>query len=263
MKPSNTAPFRAILIIVFSISSHIAYSQKTDSTKSIANLGGVVTLTNNGISLLPTFTLGKPAIMFDLSVGKKKLSFEPMLRFALEGKPWAFIFWWRYKFISKGKFRLSAGAHPSIVFRTMPVTSNGVTNDAIVAQRFLAAEVVPNYLLTKDISVGFYYLHGQALQKEGIQSTDFITFNSNFSNIKLSKQVYIKFNPQVYYLKMDDLEGFYATSTLTLAKRNFPLSLQSIMNQTIKSDIPANKEFVWNVSLVYSFSNEYAKKQLK
>jgi len=38
------------------------------------------------------FTLGKPAAIFDLSVGNERLAFEPQFRFSLEGKPWSFIF---------------------------------------------------------------------------------------------------------------------------------------------------------------------------
>jgi hypothetical protein len=59
---------------------------------------------------------------------------------------------------------------------------------------------------------------------------------------------------------MDEKDGYYATATITLAKHDFPLSIQSIMNQTIETNIPAKSDFVWNVSLIYSFSNEYAKK---
>nr|MBP6073208.1 hypothetical protein [Flavobacterium sp.]MBP6100608.1 hypothetical protein [Flavobacterium sp.] len=60
---------------------------------------GGITVTNNGISLLPTFTLGKPAAIFDFAVKSKRWSFEPQLRFSLEGKPWSFVFWGRYKVI--------------------------------------------------------------------------------------------------------------------------------------------------------------------
>jgi len=50
----------------------------------------------------------------------------------------------------------------------------------------------------------------------------FLTLNSNFSNIRLSEKFYMKFHPQVYYLRMD------------------------------KED-----EFVWSFSLIYSYNREY------
>jgi hypothetical protein len=89
---SGNILIRALLLFVLLSLFHFSFPQKTDSTKIARHIGGAVTVTNNGISLIPNFTLGKPAAIFDLSVGGKKLSFEPQFRFALEGKPWSFIF---------------------------------------------------------------------------------------------------------------------------------------------------------------------------
>ena len=198
--------------------------------------------------------------MFDLNVGNKKLTFEPQFRFGLDGKPWSFIFWWRYKLVQNEKFRLSVGAHPSVVFRPISLLINGAENETFYVQRYVAAEIAPNYFITKDISVGVYYLHSNGLDKGAIRETNFVTINSNFSNIKLSDQFYFKFNPQVFYLKMDEQDGYYATATLGLAKKDFPLSIQSILNQAIKSNIASKSDFVWNVSLIYSFRNDFVKK---
>jgi len=67
--------------------SYFSFSQKTDSTKIIDHFSSAVNFTNNGVSMIPTFTLGKPAAIFNFSIGLRKLSFEPELKFSLEGKP--------------------------------------------------------------------------------------------------------------------------------------------------------------------------------
>jgi hypothetical protein len=77
-----------------------AFSQEPDGTNTVSHFGGAITVTTKGISMVPNLSLGKPAAIFDLSMGKRRLSFEPSLRFALEGKPWSFLFWWRYKLIN-------------------------------------------------------------------------------------------------------------------------------------------------------------------
>jgi hypothetical protein len=84
---------RTFLLIVLLNLSFLAFSQMRDSTKVANYFSGGVTVTNNGISLIPTFSLGKPAALFDLTAGRGKLSFEPQFRFSLEGKPWTFFFW--------------------------------------------------------------------------------------------------------------------------------------------------------------------------
>ena len=248
---------RLLLVFGFSLMTLIATAQEAGNLSPTRHIGGGVTVTNNGISLLPTFTLGKPAAIFDLSVGGEKLSFEPQFRFALDAKPWAFIFWWRYKLLNNDKFRLHVGAHPAFMFRTIPVTTDGETSDVLEALRFVAGEISPNYMLTKNISIGMYYLYGHGFQTTVTQNSHFLTLNSNFSNIRLSEKFYMKFHPQVYYLRMDKEDGFYITASLTLARLDFPLAIQAIVNQPFTTTIAGGDEFVWNFSLIYSFNREY------
>jgi hypothetical protein len=248
---------RQAITIILMAAAYPALSQ-ADSTKAINHFGAATSVTNNGISLLPTFTLGKPAVIFDMNVGRK-LTFEPQLRFSLEGQPWTFLFWWRYKLLKTNKFRINVGMHPAIAFRPRVAEMNGTQQDVMIAQRYLAGEFSPNYFLTKSISVGLYYLHSHGFAKQSTRSTHFITVNSNFSNIKLSKQFSLRVNPQLYYLRMDNIGGFYVTSTFVLTKKNFPLSVSSIINKVINTDITASKDFVWNVTLTYAFNKEYVK----
>jgi hypothetical protein len=224
-----------------------------DSTKNPVHFGGTLTATQNGISLIPSFSLGKPALMFDLNAGGKRLSFEPFFRFSMAGKPWAFIFWWRYKLVEQKKFRLGVGAHPSYVFRNIK-DNNGTAS--IQASRYAAAEIAPNYLFAKNISAGFYYLYSHGLDKTSVQNTHFVTANLNFLHVGISRLFYLKFNPQLYYLWQDNKNGFYATYTLTLLSPKSPFAIQTIMNKAIRSDIPA-KNFVWNASLLYNFNHYY------
>ncbi len=240
--------------------TYVSFSQKIDSTKVAGHFGGAVTVTNNGISFIPNFTLGKPAAIFDLSVGRKRLSFEPQFRFALEGKPWSFIFWWRYKLFQTDKFQINLGAHPALSFKTASATIDETTTETIVVQRFLAGEVFPNYFLTKNINFGMYYFYGYGVEKVGLKNTHMVSFRSNFSSIGLSDQLYMKVAPQVYYLRIDQKDGYYFSSSLALAMRNFPLSASSIINIPIQTDIPAGNNFLWNISLIYSFNKEYVEK---
>lgn len=237
----------------------VAFSQESDSLPTIRELKGAVTVTNNGISVIPTFMLGKPAVMFDLGVSGKRLSFEPQFRFAMEGKPWSFIFWWRYKVIRDKRFTLNVGAHPAIAFRETQMIVDGENRDMLVTQRFFAEEVVPTFKISDKVSLGLYYLHANGLDRGTTKNTNFLALNTVFSNIRLIEDFSLKLNPQLYLLKMDELKGYYVTSTFTLSKKDFPLTLSSLVNQVIKTDIPS-KDFVWNLSLIYAFNKEYVRK---
>ena len=238
--------------------SLFAFGQTTDSTKTPAFFSGVITATNNGISLLPNFSLNKPAALFDLSMGKGRLSFDPMFRFGMDGKPWAFVFWGRYKLIQNAKFNMGIGAHPSFVFRTVTSTVNGVTNESITTQRYVAWEIAPTYVLNKKVNIGLYYLGSHGLTKDIIQYTTFLTVRSTISHLNLSKGFSLTLMPQLYYLKMDKKTGTYVNGTVILSKKNFPLSLSSIVSQAIDTEIVGN-EFVWNIGLNYNFNQKYVR----
>lgn len=247
-------------VLLLMLSAWPAPAQQADSARSSRTIGGAVTVTNNGISLLPTFSLGKPAAMFDMLVGTRKVSFEPQFRFALEGKPWSFILWWRYRPLRKGRFSASVGAHPAIVFETIPSSADGDSTETIIANRYLAAELSPRYSLSNRITLGIYYLYAHGFDPGGTKNTHFVTANATFANLGLAERLRLRIAPQVYYLRMDETDGYYATATVSLFYRDFPVSLQSIVNQAITTNIVTDDDFVWNVSLIYAFSREYESK---
>ena len=240
----------ALLLSAFT--SQPALGQQTDGANPSPTVGGAVTVTNNGISLLPTFTLGDPAALFDLSVRGLRLSFEPQFKFALEGRPRAFIFWWRYGLLGTERFSVRVGAHPALAFKMMPRSTAGGA-DTMMVERYVAAEVAPSYSLRDGVSVGAYCLYGHGLERGAVRTTHFVTVNASFTDLGLTERVFLKLAPQIYYLRMDDTGGYCVTATMSLHSRDLPVSVQSIVNQAITPDIVTDDDFVWNVSLVYSF----------
>jgi hypothetical protein len=250
---------KAIPFVIFLTISHSIFSQESDSAKRVSHFGGTVTITNKGISTIPNLTLGKPAALFTMSVGRK-ISFEPEFRFALEGKPWSFIFWWRYQLYKSDKFITRAGINPSVYFKTTTITTDGVSSEKIIAQRSLTGDLSPTLLLKKNISIGLYYMYIHGFEEDAARNTHFLAIRPYFSNIKLTKQFFMRFYPQAYYLNVDADEGFYVSSTLILVKRNFPFSFSSMITTPIQTNIPAGSTTIWNLSLVYTFNKDYVEK---
>ena len=218
----------------------------------INHISGRIATTNNGISLIPTFSLGKPALLFTLSLGKNKLSFEPDFNFSLEGKPWSMLFWWRYKIAQRDNFSMRLGINPNFSYRTINTYNNGISKNLIEARRFLAGEVEPIYSVSKNIKVGMYYLYAFGFD-DSSKHTHFLVFNTFFPSIPISKKINFEIFSNIYYLKMDELEGSYFSSTFRLTKKNSHFSFESIINKMIDSEILPDRDFDWNVSLVYSF----------
>ncbi|MDV7137246.1 hypothetical protein R3X28_00075 [Maribacter sp. TH_r10] len=240
------------MIFLFVVSLPILGQNQEEDKRFLDDFRGTASLTHNGISLVPSFSLGDPAAIIDLKLTKGKLSFEPDMRFALEGKPWSFLFWFRYKAIEKERFSLRIGAHPALNFRTVSVIRDGQTEELLESRRYIAAEIVPNYKISEKVSVGMYYLRGQGFD-EGIKQSNFLVLNSSFTNLNITENLYFNISPQAYYLTLDDDQGYYVVTFITLAKKDFPLSISSILNKAIDTEIVPEDDFIWNISLVYSF----------
>ena len=160
----------------------------------------------------------------------------------------------------QGRFRVNTGAHLGLNHRSTSITSNGATTENLVVRRYLAAELAPGYLVSKTINVGVYYLYSHGLDPGTVRNTHFITLNSNFSRIPIASQLYLRAIPQLYFLKQDGNDGYYFNGTVTLAAQHFPLAISSIINKELKSQIPGSKNFIWNISLNYSFNRNYVPK---
>lgn len=245
-----------LIVFAFLLFVHLTFSQNTD-TKKVSHFGTAVTVTNKGISFIPNLALGKPAVIFDFSVGSERFSFDPQFRFALEGKPWSFLFWLRYKIAESHKFQFSVGGHPALSFRERLITKDGISSKDMVVRRYLAGELYPSYSFSKNITAGIYYLYSRGIESDIPQNTNFINLRATFSNIKLNELYFMRFSPQFYYLKMDKKDGFYYNATLALARKNCPFSLSGLVNKAFKTNVTANNKLLWNVSLIYAFNKKY------
>lgn len=230
------------------------FSQENDSLKKRVNFNGSASITNNGFSFVPSFSLGKPAAIFNFNInGGKRFSFEPEFRFSLlDAKPWSFIFIWRYKLINKPRLQLTVGGHlPAIPFRTIEYVRDGLTYKTLATYRFLPFEVSPNFLIHKNLTIGVFYLYSYGFG-DAIRNTHFLSLRGSWSNIRVFNTLMLRLQPQLFYLKLDEKDGYYTALNLSVSKLNFPFSISTMMNKPFQTGI-AGKAFDWNISLNYTF----------
>ncbi|MBY0535686.1 MAG: hypothetical protein K2P88_07535 [Chitinophagaceae bacterium] len=242
---------------VLSISVLVIGSMQTmGQSKDSIQVGGNILVTNNGMSPIPTLSLGKPAAIFELDIKHKRWAFEPQFRFSLDGKPWSFVIWGRYRQNIGKKLALTLGAHPSFVFRSKDFVVSGVTKRYLTSVRFTAVEFAPIYIVSPHFNFGVYYLYSHGWDEGATNNTHFATINANWGNVKIAPSLYFRAQPQLYFLKLDKAEGYYVTSAFTLSSPKTAFVLSSVVNKKIQSTIPG-KDFVWNVALIYFFGKKY------
>jgi hypothetical protein len=247
-----------VLLILVAISPR-SFAQ-TENVQPSNHFRGNISVTNNGLSLIPAFSLNRPAAVFELSLGGERLSFDPELRFGLDGQPWSFIFWWRYKVIKKEKFNLHVGAHPAFVFvNTLVDDGSGNMIESMESKRFFAWEISPSYAFSKKVKANFLYLQGRSLGKVPYALNQFVSLGASFTDISISQKYFFNARPQLFYLKMNEKDGYFASSSFVVGRRDFPVSLGSIVSKKIVSEIEVD-DWIWNISLIYSFNNQFVKR---
>lgn len=258
--PGNTYKIfiRFLILFLFINPAILVYGQGNDSSDKIYHASGIITATNNGISVIPSFSLGKPALMFEFSVGGEKLSFDPQFRFGMDGKPWSFVFWWRYKFYESDKFSFHMGAHPAFLFADIAYINEGRAIESKEARRYYAGEIAPTFKISKKISISPYYLVGHGVD-EGVTNSHYLTLRGSLTDLGITEHIRFAFSPQIYFLKMDADHGFYTAASFSLEHNEFPVSLASMVNVKIKSDVPSD-DLLWNLSLVYKFNSTFKKR---
>jgi hypothetical protein len=123
---------RAILLIYSTFFLAVSYANAfQDTTAKPLNISGSIGLTNNGISIIPTFSLNAPATITNFYISKNRFSFEPDVRLTLDARKGGMLFWFRYKFIKDKKFNLSAEFILHIIFsseRLLRTTRHGTSH---------------------------------------------------------------------------------------------------------------------------------------
>lgn len=241
----------SLLLITSTSLAGPAFSQAVDSTRSRTVVDGLLTVTNKGISTIPSITLGKPAAILNVSIARSGFAFEPELKYGLNGKPWSFIFWGRYR-LDRDNFHLTIGEHPSVNFKTITVSINQTQTEVIEARRYLAGELYPSYSISRNVGVGAYYLYSHGFEADVAKNTNFLALRTTLSSVPRSTGYFVRFVPQVYYLKQDARDGTYGNCILTFGKANLPLSIGSQVNKTFRTSIMEGDDFIWNVSLSYA-----------
>ena len=237
------------LLFVFCSLALQGFAQKNFDEK--LDVAGTMSVTNNGISTVPSLALNKSAALFTLSVGKR-FRFDPEFRFSMEGKPWSFIFRFRYDIIKKDRLQITIGGQPAFSFKTIPALVDEIERDAIEARRFLAGELTTSYRLTHNMNVGSYYLYSHGFDPTVPDNTHYLSLFSSIPNISLISDLFLNIRPQIYYLKIDELDGFYAASSIAIGVKDIPVTVSSTINKVIDTEIN-NTDPLWNISLNYSF----------
>jgi len=242
-------PMKKVLYLLLFFITTLAYSQtKTDTAKVPFMFSGTISITNNGTAPIPVFSLGKPAILANFSILKKRFSWDPDMAYALNGKPWYIDNWFHYKLIEHPNFDLKTGINANLFF-THYDTPDG---EIMKVLRHGSFELASTYKLSPKSSLGLVYWYADGFDK-GTIAGHFINLIANKS-FNISDQLIFNVTSQFFYTNnTGNMDGLFISGRFALSHTKTKLSLYTQETQTLRSNMSPDPGFKWNFGIACTF----------
>jgi hypothetical protein len=224
---------------------------QADSTKKAWQFHGNIQVNNNGISPVPAFSLGKPALMTSLFLSKGRFTYSPELNYGSDGKPWVANQWFRYQW-TQGKLTYRTGINMSLFFLREKIVKDNKPIEIAKLNQYTALEGGLSYKLSDKNSLSMTYWNSYGLDYGSVKSGHFVMLSAAFTQIPMSKSLFLHLRPNLFYLNNKvPFEGLFMSAIVSISHKKYPFSLST---QGVKPIWVAQKtKSNWNFGLNYTF----------
>lgn len=198
---------------------------------------------------IPSFSLGKPAVIAAFTLQKKRFSYDPQIAYGLNFRPWTIDNWVHYRLIYKPGFELRAGGNFAMFFNEIDTGEVKI----LQAQQYLTFEIAGVIRFSPKSSLSLMYWSDNG-QDPGTIDGSFYNIMYDRADIELGETIRLSVNIQFYYLDYTgNNDGLFISPRIASSVRDIPLSLFFIGTQALISNIEPNPGFQWNAGLAYIF----------
>ena len=228
----------------------VAYAaEKCDSTKAKFHFTGNVSLNSNGMASIPAFSLGKPAFMANLTLAKRRFSYDPTVAYGLNMRPWIIDNWVHYRLIYKPKFELRTGVDFSMFFSEYDTGEDKI----LQGQQYITFEIAGIFKITPESSFSLMYWSDNG-QDPGSMSGSFFNIVYDRASIGIGKSLLLSVNVQLFYLDYTGAnDGLFVSPRIAASLKDLPLSVFFQATQAITSNVEPFPGFRWNAGVAYMF----------
>jgi hypothetical protein len=234
------------LLIFFSTLVHAF--EKTDSARAKLNVSAIFSLNSNGIASIPAFSLDEPALMATLALKKNRFSYEPVLAYGLDLKPWIIDNWFNYKIIVRPSFEFITGINISAYFSEYALSGDSI----LQSQRYFTFAFTGVYKISPASALSLAYWNDRG-QDKGTLMGHFISLMGERSGIKIMKNLLLSVNIQLYYINYSgNNDGLFLSPKISSTIKSLPFTVLFQCNQALVSNISPFPGFTWNVGIGYT-----------
>jgi len=218
-----------------------------DSTRSRLKTDATISLNSNGISTIPAFSLDKPAVIASLSLKKSRFSYDPMLAYGLDRRPWFIDNWLHYKIIDRPSFELLSGINISMYF-----SNTGIGDDIILkGERYFALSARAAWKISEGNAISFSYWNDRG-QDRGTLKGHYLNLTGEMNDISIGKHFLLGWNAQLFYIDYNgNNDGLFISPSISSSYPGLPFSIFWQATQPISTNILPSPVFKWNIGIVY------------
>jgi hypothetical protein len=237
--------FCLIFIFFFQI---LHCSEPADSLKSKLKADCNFSLNSNGVSSIPAFSLGKPAVIASVSLTKNRFSYDPALAYGLDFKAWFIDSWLHYKVIDRPHFEF----RPGFNFSTFFSRYDGMGETIKQAQRYFTIEftTIVKFTPTSTLTIGYWNDRGQ---DKGTLLGHFFNLVGEKTDMQVGKNVLVGAALQLFYIDYKGHnDGIFFSPKVSASLRNVPVTIFFQPIEALESNISPYPGFRWNLGLAYT-----------
>jgi len=211
-------------------------------------------INSNGIASIPAFSLDKPAVMASLFLGKNRFSYEPVLAYGLDMRPWFIDNWLNYKIVRRPVFELTTGFNISTFGSKYPGMNSETEEEETIWQteRYYAFALTGVYKVAPNSTLTVAYWNDRGQEPSSIKG-HFFNLVGEKSGITIGNKVLLTATLQVFYIDYDgNNDGLFVAPKISSTLRDSPFSLFFQASQPITSNIEPFPGFRWNLGLAYT-----------
>ena len=234
-----------LFVIIFVVSASGQSADSENPKKLTAS--GSFSINSNGVASVPAFTLGDPAFITSVSLAKGRFSYDPVLGYGLNLKPWFLDNWLHYKFIKRPVFEMRTGFNYSTFFSEYKLPDLSI----LQGQRYFTFALEANYTFKPKNALQFAWWNDRG-QEPGTITGNFLSVTCERTEIVVAEKLVLSAAIQLFYINYTgENDGLFIVPKASAAIKKIPLLLYFQGIQTITSNIEPSPGFKWNLGLAY------------
>jgi hypothetical protein len=220
-----------------------------DSTRTKLKAACTISLNTNGISTIPAFSLGEPAIMSFITLSKGRFSYDPVLAYGMDIKPWFIDNWLHYHIVDRDAFKLRTGINFSVFFSDVKLPEEEI----LKGERYWAVELAGIYNITSRTVLTLMYWNDRG-QDPGTLMGHFLSLSGEHNEMRIGKFLLLSAALQIFYIDYDgNNDGLFVSPKISLSGKSISLALFFQATQPLVTNISPYPGFEWNLGVSYGF----------